>query len=860
MIRQICVKGRQYLILSAIVLMMVLLGLGKYTQITMEKLYEQNRKIVEESTKDTVKAMEELILQGEESLDLASGIVEESGKTSEIDISKLSRWKSSTPFSVIEFVDKQGMAVTIEGDTKEVSEQECFLDGMQGNSGMEVLYNYGKRQQVLINFYKPVKIEGKIIGVLSAYVDQDEILEFLETIRSEKDIRGYLCLEDGTVLITNDVESEKNAFSILDTVYQVDIKQLSAMETTVQSGKTYSFSYDGRVETGNVSVCEIEQLGWIAVKAMPAGVNKELLGKIERVSSVAGIGFSVVFIFFVGFGLLVHWKKQQEYVVKNKKLEQTINCTNQVTRVYEETMKRTAEAFEEIFLVNLNKNQFQMIYPKMEETKRNNYEKIINTKFENGEIINEEGIRDFLSIKGMKKNLIDQDYVEKKYRRVHGREERWWCLASLIVMERKKGKPVTVTLAIRSINELMEKEERQKSLLHIAVECEEAANYAKTEFLSRMSHDIRTPMNAVIGMTSIAEANLGNKEKVSECLKKITTASGHLLSLINEVLDMSKIGSGRMSLAKENFQLSDLLNGIINMVKGEADKRKHQISVSIKKVKHPYVIGDTIKLQQIFVNLLSNSIKYTPDGGNISIDVSEMPGPNGEFGIYLFIFKDNGIGMSQEFLERIFEPFEREEDARISKIQGTGLGMSIAYGLVTLMNGNIDVESKEGIGSKFIITLPLRIQTEPVQAEKVEYKRRKDSSELENTDYSQKTILLVEDNELNREIAVEILKTTGVKIDTAEDGSEAVKMLRESEEGTYNLVLMDIRMPIMDGYEATEAIRATKREDIQGIPIIAMTADAFAEDVHAAKAAGMNGHIAKPLDVEKLSEELHKWL
>lgn len=860
MIRQICVKGRQYLILSAVVLMIVLLGLAKYTQVTMEKLYQQNRKLVEESSKDTVKAMDELVIHAEESLRLAAGIVTESAKSSEIDISRLSRWKSNTPFSVIEFVNKQGRAETIEGDTKDVSEQECFVDGMKGNIGMEVLYHYGKKQQVLINFYMPIKIEGEIIGVLSAYVDEEGILDVLETIRSEKDIREYLCLEDGTVLITNDIEAEENVFSMVETIYQVDTKQMDAMEAAVQSGKTYSFSYDGRVETGNVSVCEMEQLGWIVVKAMPVGVNKELLGKIARVSSVTGIGFSIIFILFVGFGIVVHWKNQQEYLIRNKKLEQTINCTNQVTRVYEETMKRTAEAFEEIFVVNLNKNQFQMIYPKMEETKRNNYEKIINTKFEKGEILNEEGIREFLSIKGMKKNLVDQDYAEKKYRRVHGREERWWCLASLIVMERKKGKPIMVTLAIRSIHELMEKEERQKTLLHIAVECEEAANYAKTEFLSRMSHDIRTPMNAIIGMTSIAESNLGNKEKVSECLKKITTASGHLLSLINEVLDMSKIDSGRISLAKESFQLSDMLYGITNMVKEEVDKRKHKISISMEKVKHQYVIGDTIKLQQIFVNLLSNSIKYTPDGGHISIDVSEMPGPNGEFGIYLFIFKDNGIGMSEEFLERIFEPFEREEDARISKIQGTGLGMSIAYGLVTLMNGNIDVESKVGIGSKFIITLPLRIQTEPVQEEKVEYKRRTNSSETEATDYSKKTILLVEDNELNREIAVEILKTTGVKIDTAEDGSEAVKMLRESEEGTYQLVLMDIRMPIMDGYEATEAIRATKREDIQGIPIVAMTADAFAEDVHAAKAAGMNGHIAKPLDVEKLTEELHKWL
>lgn len=859
MIRQICVKGRQYLILSAVVLMIALLGLAKYTQITIEKLYEQNKKFVEESTNDTVKVIDELILKGEDSLNLAAGIVTESGKASEIDISRLSRWKSNTPFSTIEFVDKQGMATDIEGETREVSEQKCFVEGMQGSSGMEVLYDYGKKQQVLINFYMPVKVQGELLGVLSAYIDEDGILKLLQTIHSEKDVREYLCLEDGMVVITNDMEAEKNIFSMLDIVYHVDTTQMDAMEAAFKAGKTYSFSYTKGVETGNVSSCKIEQLGWIVVKAMPAQVNQELLGKVKRGSITAGVIFSVMFFLFVGFGLVVHWKQQQEYIKKNEQLQHTVNYTNQAAKVYERTMKRTAEAFEEIYVVNMNENQFQMIYPEMEEMPRDNYEQIINARFENGEILNEDGIRYFFTIEGMKRFLEGQEYAEKKYRRVYGREEPWWCLASIIILEKENEEPTRVILAIRSIQELMQNEERQKTLLHIAVECEETVNCAKTEFLSRMSHDIRTPMNAIIGMTSIAEANLENKEKVAECLKKITTASGHLLSLINEVLDMSKIGSGKMSLAKESFHLSQILNEIVSMVKGQADAKHHQIQLSMEKVKHPYVIGDTIKLKQVFVNLLSNAIKYTPDGGRINIEVSEMPGPNGDYGIYLFIFKDNGIGMSEEFLERIFEPFEREEDARISKIQGTGLGMSIAYGLVTLMNGNIDVESKEGIGSKFIITLPLKIENKQ-EVEEIQQKTRKIFSGTENTDYSQKHILLVEDNELNREIAVEILKTTGVNIATAEDGSEAVKMLRESEEGTYDLVLMDIRMPIMDGYEATEAIRATKRKDISGIPIIAMTADAFAEDVHAAKAAGMNGHIAKPLDVEKLSDELRKWL
>lgn len=535
--------------------------------------------------------------------------------------------------------------------------------------------------------------------------------------------------------------------------------------------------------------------------------------------------------------------------------------------------------------------------------------------------------------------------------------------------------------------ELQKKLEKQSKQLKEALKSAEQANQAKSDFLARMSHDIRTPMNAIMGMATIAKAHVDERERILDCMEKINGACKLLLSLINEVLDMSKIESGRLILSEDEFNVGELLQDLVVMMQPEIKNKQQTLNIHVKNLRHENVKGDTQRIKQVLMNILSNAIKYTPENGRITIEIYEKDPHNG-IGNYQFVFEDNGRGMKPEFLDKIFEPFERASDDEIKRIQGTGLGMSISHKIIQMMGGDIKVESEYGKGSRFTIDMPLvcrdqksddKIEVEGLEvlvvdddkiacqstssclreiginsecvysgSEAIEKVRQHHLAEkeyfaviidlkmpqmngiettrqirrfvgadvpiiilsaydleeyeaeakevkangfitkplykskllqvlrsfldegdqpepirpfkLSNVDYSGKRILLVEDNELNREIAVEIIGSTGITIDTAINGLDAVHKVAQSEEGFYQIILMDIQMPIMDGYEATRQIRSLQRRDIAHMPIIAMTANAFSEDVTNAIKAGMNYHLAKPIDIGALMGILSKYL
>lgn len=529
-------------------------------------------------------------------------------------------------------------------------------------------------------------------------------------------------------------------------------------------------------------------------------------------------------------------------------------------------------------------------------------------------------------------------------------------------------------------------QEKQRKIIEDAYQALRAANSAKTDFLSSMSHDIRTPMNAIVGMTAIAQANIDVPEKVSNCLSKINVSSRHLLSLINEVLDMSKIESGKIDLIPESVNLSELIQNVYDICRPLILEKKQDFKINIGQLQHENVIVDGDRLQQIFINILSNAIKYTSDHGKITMTINEMPSLIPNKGWYEFVFNDNGMGMPEEYIPKIFEPFSRAEDSRISKISGTGLGMAITENIVHMMNGTIYVKSKLGVGSQFTISIPLELQideenqneeliglpvlvvdddqmvcenatdllnelgmkgywvssgleaihrimeahqrqedffaiildwkmpvmdgletlktirknlgdavpiiiisaydysdieaefleagadafiTKPLFKSKIlhvlltfcsKYKAKRISTQIEQVDLDGKHILLVEDNELNREIAIELLNMNGLIVDSAENGAEAVQVFLNSPPEYYSAILMDIQMPVMNGYEATNFIRKMSREDAKTIPILALTANAFISDIGKAQSAGMNDHIAKPIDMEQLISVLQKWI
>jgi len=393
--------------------------------------------------------------------------------------------------------------------------------------------------------------------------------------------------------------------------------------------------------------------------------------------------------------------------------------------------------------------------------------------------------------------------------------------------------------------ETLEKERQAKLLLEDALKKAEKANKAKSDFLSRMSHDIRTPMNAIIGMTELAQLHIGDEEKQRDYLNKIASSGAHLLGLINEILDVSKIESGVMELSESPLNLRALAGEAAEMVRISMENSQQEFQVDIDESFDPWVMGDARRIRQVLVNILENASKYTGQRGKITFSVCEFKKEEQRTGTYRFIIEDTGIGMKPEYMEHIFEPFSRADDSRTSKVPGTGLGMTIVKNLISMMDGDIRVESEYGKGSRFTVTLCLDKCGNTGEA-------IQPAVSGPEAAYRGLRVLLVEDNELNRQIASEMLKLLGVRVEMAENGREAVEAVCSHPALYYDAVFMDVQMPVMNGYEATREIRGSGMERIGELPIIAMTADAFAEDVKRARLSGMNGHLAKPVSIELL--------
>ena len=551
---------------------------------------------------------------------------------------------------------------------------------------------------------------------------------------------------------------------------------------------------------------------------------------------------------------------------------------------------------------------------------------------------------------------------------------------------REDGLAVVVTRdETQELLRFQEQLEAASAALRSALDAANAANQAKSDFLSHMSHDIRTPLNAIIGMTTIARTHVADTGRVGDCLEKIDLSSRHLLGLINDILDMSRIESGKMTLSPEEFTMADLIHGLMAVFQPQADKKRQKVDLDFTGIRCEHIRGDQLRIQQVLINILSNAVKFTPEEGEISLRVRETGeryGNTGTYAYYEFTVQDTGIGMSPEFLARIYQPFERADG--VSRIEGTGLGMAITRNLVEMMNGSIHISSKEGAGSRFTVTLPLEQLDQPEIGSQVLHGLRilaaDESGSLEHLqeiaqdlglecdacdstvaamelaaqahmegrdyfaillawrmpvvdgvkacqelramlggeipiiltssyewalsddemrkygisafvskplfrsrlaetllsftaagsqagaadgggdDFSGKRILLAEDNEINREIAVELIGMQGAQVECAVNGREAVELFSASGPNYYDLIFMDLQMPVMDGLAATRAIRALPRTDSRSVPIVAMTANAFVEDIQSCRKAGMDGHLAKPISLQQLTDVLRHWL
>ena len=406
--------------------------------------------------------------------------------------------------------------------------------------------------------------------------------------------------------------------------------------------------------------------------------------------------------------------------------------------------------------------------------------------------------------------------------------------------------------AMKEMEESNKKLKKAKDITTEALQTAENANKAKTDFLSNMSHDIRTPMNAIIGMTSLIRHDAGNKAKVIEYADKIDISSQHLLGIINDVLDMSKIEAGKTVFKYNDFSILNFIQEINTLFHSQIDEKKQTLTIIKENIRHEWVNGDQVHLMQIFSNLLSNAVKYTQEGGKIQFLVEECETKSSVYAKYRFLVSDNGMGMSADFKETIFDPFTRAESSMTNKIQGTGLGMAITRNLVKAMGGTIDVESELGQGSCFEVLIDLRIAEDRSVSSTVQEEKNEQNDNI----FQGMRFLCAEDNELNAEILTELLKIEGAECTICENGEEILKTFEKSAPGDYDMILMDVQMPVMNGYEATKAIRRSSHELAKKIPIIAMTANAFSEDIQHSLAAGMNAHVSKPVEMRVLEKTI----
>lgn len=408
------------------------------------------------------------------------------------------------------------------------------------------------------------------------------------------------------------------------------------------------------------------------------------------------------------------------------------------------------------------------------------------------------------------------------------------------------------TQAMKEMEESNKKLKKAKDITTEALQTAENANKAKTDFLSNMSHDIRTPMNAIIGMTSLIRHDAGNKAKVIEYADKIDISSQHLLGIINDVLDMSKIEAGKTVFKYTDFSILDFITELNTIFHSQIDEKNQTLTIIKENIRHEWVNGDQVHLMQIFSNLVSNAVKYTQEGGKIQFLVEECETKSSAYAKYRFLVSDNGMGMSADFKDTIFDAFTRAESSMTNKIQGTGLGMAITKNLVEAMGGTIDVKSELGQGSCFEVLIDLRIAEDRF----VSSAEQAEKDEPAGNVLKGMRFLCAEDNELNAEILMELLKIEGAECTICENGKRVLEAFEQSAPGDYDMILMDVQMPVMNGYEATKAIRRSSHELAKTIPIIAMTANAFSEDIQHSLAAGMNAHVSKPVEMKVLEKKI----
>ena len=975
-------KTWQPVVYAFLFLLVVLLLFNVYTALNRNRIQEQNRVYAEDSARHTVKRIESEFNNALRRIENNAYLVSASGGAGQVDASVLKEWEDNTPFDAVRFTNRDGVNLASNGETSDSLDRDYFVNGMRGESGLETVSASRITGKPMMVFYAPVYDGQEIAGMfLGLYFAEDYLRDMLATSYFGEPADVFLCAKDGMVVANSGSATYgDHLFTSLAEKGVIDEKTAAAAQKAFADGTDTAFLCEDGCKTDNICVMHLKEYDYVLVQAFPKNVTQTMISRANMAGVMLEICLLVLFAVYVIYMLLRAAGRRKELEVENKLRGDVLRGVNILFA-------------SRYLIVDLENDSYSYLTGVGPTNARSPMEGDSSEAAElhAAEIIGEEAkeaFRRFWQIDSLRESLADKDAVVHECHVSRQGKEEWEHLTA-VCLERRAGKPVRVLHVRQNATEQVYRQREQTQALQDALRQAQHANQAKTTFLSNMSHDIRTPMNAIIGFATIAASHMERADQVKDCLHKILSSSNHLLGLINDILDMSRIESGKLQIHNQECNIPELMHNLVNIIQPQMKAKQMEMFIDTFEVVNEDVIADPLKLNQIFINLIGNAIKYTPAGGVVSFRITQHTTSRHGWGDYVFIVKDNGIGMSQEFVEHIFEPFERESTATRSGIQGAGLGMAITKSIIDMMGGEITVESEVGKGSTFTVRIPLQLQDTEKEAEQIKeleglrslvvdddlnvcdsvskmlkgiglrsewttsgreaiYRAQSayeegdpyhtyiidwqmpeingietarkirsavgedtpiiiltayDWTDIEaeakeagvtafcakplfmsdlkasllaannkdlkaeesgrawtKTDYSGKRLLLVEDNELNREIAEVILTEAGFMIESAPDGTDAVAMVEKSEERYYDAVLMDVQMPVMNGYEATKAIRAMRREDVKTLPIIAMTANAMEDDKEAALKSGMNAHIAKPLDIELLMSVLRQYL
>ncbi len=973
---------RNRIIAVALAILAVVIALLVFLTMNRARIEDQNSDYLQGSTQQTTRRIDDMLSSALSSIRADAMVFEDMLTSPEVDPIQATTLVETNNFDYMAYTDPSGITYNNNGDSGLATDRQYYIEGMKGNYGMCAVEEAIFEERNVIIFYAPLYYEGQIVGVLSGAYREDTLSQIMTTYFFGEQTTTYLCENDGAIIARSSVFEVKaeNALDIYDYSNETSVS-LEELEQDFQDGTTVNFSYTSSSGKGSACLMKLPSYDWLILRTFPESITNAMVGRADQAGLVLALGVIVAGLIVIGLMMTQARRQRNQLLLEGQRANRIIDASMNL--------------YTGLISINLKDDTYEYLKGDCmsgDISPRGTYTKLRDYWDMTSHELDREAFNKAVEPEALAKRLTeDVPFIQVEQRAYRNGEQRWLQFEFLCLNRLEDGTPENVLVAVQDETQTKQEKAAAHEALEEAYRAAENASKAKSDFLNSMSHDIRTPMNSIMGLTAIASMYIDDKNRVKECLSNISSASKHLLGLINEVLDMAKIESGSISLADEEFDLPQAIESLLTIINPQVEAKKLNLRVDLVDIKHEHVIGDPTRLQQVFVNIMGNSVKFTPEGGNLTLRIEELPSRISDFGCYEFTFTDTGCGMDEEFVKRVFEPFSRANDSRVTKIEGTGLGMAIVKSVVSLMNGTVDVESKVGEGTKFTVTVHLRLRdgasedlseleglrvlvvddeesacegacimlkdigmdpeyrlsgaegVEAVEASintdhpfsavildwrmpgmsgietarkikevaegnvpviifsgydwsMIEQEARavgvdafiskplfrsrliqvmkdllgggkddsvSDKDILEGCRFNGRRILLVEDNAMAATIAEELLGLTGADVDHAENGKIAVDMLVSQEPGTYDLVLMDIQMPVMNGYEATESIRkhgALDRPDLIDIPIIALSADAFSEDVKHAKSSGMNAHMSKPLEIDTLVSVLGTWM